>query len=583
MPCNYSGQYDPAVAAKFGIVDFDWSNEKDVWVNDSPMTCMERLVTQAQVIKKINPDTKIWVYRESVAAQPWYTDVRAKLTDPKTEHWFMKFDSKANGSYRVPRCDKNFNPPRCSDLYHDQVQTPNFPTGDGACSKPCDCGVPCGRYLWDTRNPDLVDWLVNEHLTGNSSVGRSDGLISGIFLDDDISATGGFAENCKLNDCEHDMGLSSKDMVDLANGWKTMMNRTQAKVLELGGFDWRMFSPGAGTCDGPPFAKADCATYMRKQCVPNGSLQTSAMMYGLGEGCKLVTDHNGDPIDLNQHLASFLLLRGPYAWLGWAWVGCAGSRGPGFKPNDGVPPIQYGTLWDRLVLSTDYGTPISHCTETAPNSGIFTREWSRVTISMDCSEWEPSYKWKVPTPPLPPSPPPSPPPPTPAPPGELVLRNYVAHGAVEGRHDTAPCAARSSGSCTAFTSAGYTLVRAEVLVWAKQIEEPGVSMMKRVDGIYNSKKDDNSLSDGSSTFSPAGYANETSMGETFFVYKSPATVTIASKGHKEHLVAVALVPIDVYYNEALGDHWVLASAASRTEAMTKGYVRVGGLGFGLPL
>jgi hypothetical protein len=46
----------------------------------------------------------------------------------------------------------------------------------------CDCGVPCGRYLWDTRNPDLVDWLVNEHLTGNSSVGRADGLISGIFL-----------------------------------------------------------------------------------------------------------------------------------------------------------------------------------------------------------------------------------------------------------------------------------------------------------------------------------------------------------------------------------------------------------------
>jgi len=48
----------------------------------------------------------------------------------------------------------------------DQVQTPHYPTGDGACSKPCDCGVPCGRYLWDTRNKDLVDWLVNEHLTG---------------------------------------------------------------------------------------------------------------------------------------------------------------------------------------------------------------------------------------------------------------------------------------------------------------------------------------------------------------------------------------------------------------------------------
>ena len=49
-----------------------------------------------------------------------------------------------------------------------QVQTPNYPTGDGSCDKPCDCGVPCGRYLWDTRNPDLVDWLVNVHLTGNT-------------------------------------------------------------------------------------------------------------------------------------------------------------------------------------------------------------------------------------------------------------------------------------------------------------------------------------------------------------------------------------------------------------------------------
>jgi hypothetical protein len=74
---------------------------------------------------------------------------------------------------------------------------------------------------------------------GNFSVGRADGLISGIFLDDDISATGGFAENCALADCEHDMGLTAKDMRDLQDGWADMMNRTQARVLELGGFDWR--------------------------------------------------------------------------------------------------------------------------------------------------------------------------------------------------------------------------------------------------------------------------------------------------------------------------------------------------------
>jgi hypothetical protein len=49
-----SGHYNPQVAAKFGIVDFDWSNEKDEWINDSPMTCKERLLEQARVIKAIN-------------------------------------------------------------------------------------------------------------------------------------------------------------------------------------------------------------------------------------------------------------------------------------------------------------------------------------------------------------------------------------------------------------------------------------------------------------------------------------------------------------------------------------------------
>lgn len=68
--------------------------------------------------------------------------------------------------------------------------------------------MPCGRYLWDTRNPDLVDWLVNVHLTGNTSVQNP--LIDGVFLDDEWSVTGGAAENCNLGDCEHDMGLTTK-------------------------------------------------------------------------------------------------------------------------------------------------------------------------------------------------------------------------------------------------------------------------------------------------------------------------------------------------------------------------------------
>jgi len=58
--------------------------------------------------------------------------------------------------------------------------------------------------------------------------------------------SGGAAGNCELQDCQHGMGLSRKDVGAITSGWCNMMQRAQAKVLEKGGFDWRMFSPGAG-------------------------------------------------------------------------------------------------------------------------------------------------------------------------------------------------------------------------------------------------------------------------------------------------------------------------------------------------
>ena len=59
MPCNQSGFTDPAIAAKFGLSDFDWSNAKVAWANEHPMDCEERLVAQAKMVKALNPRTKV--------------------------------------------------------------------------------------------------------------------------------------------------------------------------------------------------------------------------------------------------------------------------------------------------------------------------------------------------------------------------------------------------------------------------------------------------------------------------------------------------------------------------------------------
>jgi hypothetical protein len=129
MPCNYTDFFDPLVAAKYGIVDFDWSNAKGQWTASKPMDCEERLLRQAEMVKAINPETKVYVYRNLVKALPWYRNVRSKLTESRYSGWFLKFKpggSLPNGSYHVPRCTTSVmgGATKCSNHYHDQKQTP---------------------------------------------------------------------------------------------------------------------------------------------------------------------------------------------------------------------------------------------------------------------------------------------------------------------------------------------------------------------------------------------------------------------------------------------------------------------------
>lgn len=179
QPCNDSGYFDPVQAGRYGIIDFDWSNAKALWANTKPMDCEERLLVQAAMVKAVNPDTKVFVYRNLVKALPWYTSVWTKLADPQFAGWFLPFSG--TGSYHVPQCDATYNPPLCSDRYHDQDQTPKHPHGDGSCVDLCDCGgVPCGEYLWDHRNASLRAYLLNEFVLGPTGLGNEN--VSGFYL-----------------------------------------------------------------------------------------------------------------------------------------------------------------------------------------------------------------------------------------------------------------------------------------------------------------------------------------------------------------------------------------------------------------
>lgn len=90
MPCNETGFTDPASTRGWGVVDFDWSNAKEIWAKSKPMNDEELLFKQVQMTTSATAHATVWVYRCSVYAYPWYTSVRTILDDPAYSDWFIK-------------------------------------------------------------------------------------------------------------------------------------------------------------------------------------------------------------------------------------------------------------------------------------------------------------------------------------------------------------------------------------------------------------------------------------------------------------------------------------------------------------
>lgn len=59
MAGNDSGWLDIELYSRWGIISIDWANARNVWAQQQPMDCEERLLKQAQALKARNPSTKV--------------------------------------------------------------------------------------------------------------------------------------------------------------------------------------------------------------------------------------------------------------------------------------------------------------------------------------------------------------------------------------------------------------------------------------------------------------------------------------------------------------------------------------------
>lgn len=384
MPCNYSGFTNPAATVGWAVVDFDWSNAKQLWAKDRPMDDEEYLQQQVKMSTSASKGQTIWVYRGSMWAYPWYTSVRKTLEDPAYQDWYIKF--KPVGPWNSSKCDNNYNPPICSDLYHNQEQTPGYPHGDGDCAAPnCDCGkgVPCGFYIWNhssttvVNNQTFLQWFRDSYIFDYQGTSP---LVSGMYFDDYWPESGSFPDS--YPHMVEDMGLTPEMQKSIALSYDANMKVIYDEIVQRGMMSWQQMWNGqwdmaakTGCCVRPLVQQgANCAPALRQLCNASSPAQTRLMMYSFSPGgCGYDPSKLVSPL---QDIANFLLVRGPYALLGHGWLGC--SR----------------TYQLPEQLNWDYGTPVGLCTETAPNSGVFTREWTKASVKMDCNTWQPTITLK---------------------------------------------------------------------------------------------------------------------------------------------------------------------------------------------
>ena len=383
MICNYSGYQDPQLTPPFALLDFDWSNALALWSASTPMDTNERLLVQAGLTSAANPATKSWIYRNSAYAYPWYNTVRFILDDEDYSPWFLKF--KPNPPWYSPKCDVNYDPPKCTEYFHTQMDTP-LPQGKGgygACTgSACNCGSkPCGFYVFNHSSDAVINgqtfqqWFIDSYML--DSIGMSPD-VSGFFWDDFWSDSGNMGDNTK--NATEDMGLTNADLIQLTNSYTANMATLVNRTLSAGKFSWQMLYTGGdpdskgSTCPGPIIQKGSCSATFRSLCTEGSPAQTRTLMYGLSPG--FCTGNPANLTDFDNDLASFLLIRGEYGYIGHGWLGC--SRTYDFPPE----------------LSVDYGIPTGLCSETAENSEVFTRDYSKSTITFNCTSWTSSIVMK---------------------------------------------------------------------------------------------------------------------------------------------------------------------------------------------
>jgi hypothetical protein len=374
----------------------------------------------------------------------------------------------------------------------------------------CNCGTkPCGFYVFNHSSDVVVhgqtfrDWFVTSYML--NAVGMSP-LVSGYYWDDYFSPSGDMGDNTP--NATQDMGLTPADLQQLTDSYRANMAVLTNATIASGRFAWQLFLQMR-------VSNATCAADLRTYCAASSPTQSRATLFLLSQQSPAWTG-----VDVVNDISNFLLVRGPFAWLGLTWMGCS---------RDWRTPDE---------LNLDVGEPAALCSETALGSGIFSREYSKVTVTTDCNTWSSSVCEKEGGQCLQPL---------------VQLRTFLKKFNASA-WDHAPCATRD---CSVYLNADFVEVFTEGTCVLPGHPNTGEEMV-------NVKLFFSAL-DNMGAPSPPG------DGQGWAAYDLECLAFANS--------ASGRWPLEVWHSALRNEYWTLANPASRANATAEGYTLVSSIGF----
>jgi hypothetical protein len=207
-------------------------------------------------------------------------------------------------------------------------------------------GSGCMQWFWNYSSPETVAYVLN--VSEQGALATASPFVDGTFLDDSQAIPQEHG-NAPTN-----MGLSVAQLATLQNDTHAFVQLAIDSLAAAGKYIWQGFDGNRGgdpdeVAPGPN--AGNCVAYMSECCDPSW------------QDVPMTIQRDGH----NQTLAAFLIGRGPVAYIGWGW-------------NGGPLPE-----WDPL-FDLDVGVPLGLCSNTT--AGVFTRQWSKGTATLDCNSFE---------------------------------------------------------------------------------------------------------------------------------------------------------------------------------------------------